>query len=214
MHSTLVVTPQGLPLGVLDLSVWARSGPTKPTKRAKRRPIADKESHKWLTALHESVSITPSEIRLVTIAGSFADIFEFLAEADELDASSVIRAAKPRRVGGEVELLWAHMAKQEVVGTVTVEVAARGGRAARQAEVQVRVAHLTLQPPQRRADDPGIWLSPLQVWALWLHEMAASEGVEPLDWLLLTNVPIQTWQDATERIGWYCLHHTSFGRYQ
>jgi hypothetical protein len=45
----------------------------------------------------------------------------------------------------------------------------------------------------------------LQVWALWLHEDAAPEGVEPLDWLLLTNVPIETWQDATERIGWYCL---------
>jgi hypothetical protein len=34
---------------------------------------------------------------------------------------------------------------------------------------------------------------------------AAPAGVEPLDWLLVTNVPIQTWQDATERIGWYCL---------
>ena len=70
------------------------------------------------------------------------------------------------------------------------------GRAARQAKLQVRVAHLTLQPPQRGADDPGVWLEPLHMWALWLHEMAAPEGVEPLDWLLLTNVPIQTWQDG------------------
>jgi hypothetical protein len=97
------------------------------------------------------------------------------------------------------------MAKQGLVGTVMAEVAARGGKAARQAELRVRVAHLTLQPPQRRAEDTGIWLEPLKVWALWLHEEATPEGVEPLDWLLLTNVSIQTWQDATERIGWYCL---------
>ena len=45
----------------------------------------------------------------------------------------------------------------------------------------------------------------MQVWALWLHEDAAPERVEPLDWLLLTNVPIESWQDVTERIGWYCL---------
>jgi hypothetical protein len=205
MHSTLAVTPQALPLGVLDLSVWARPELEQSAKRAKRRPIAEKESHKWLTALRESVSMTPSEIRLVTIADREADIFELLAEADELSAEYVIRAAQDRRVGGEVGLLWTQMAKQEVVGTVTVEVAARGGKAARQAELRVRVAHLTLQPPQRRADDAGIWLEPLTVWALWLHEEAAPEGVEPLDWLLLTNVPIQMWQDATERIGWYCL---------
>jgi hypothetical protein len=205
MHSTLAATPQGLPLGVLDQQIWARPEPEKDAKPAKRRPIAEKESHKWVAALRESISITPSEIRLVTIADREADIFEFLAEADELSAEYVIRAAQDRRLKGEVGLLWAHMAKQQVVGTVTVEVAARGGRAARQAELQVRVAHLTLQPPQRGADDPGVWLEPLQVWAVWLHELVTPKGVEPLDWLLLTNVPIESWQDATERIGWYCL---------
>src|SRR5215211_2521693 len=205
MHSNLAFTPQGLPLGLLDQQIWARPEPEHAAKRTKQRPIADKESHKWLSALRESVSMTPSEVRLVMIADREADIFEFLAEADELEAEYVIRAAQNRRLAGEVELLWAHMAKQQVVGTVTIEVAARGGRAARQAELRVQVAHLTLRPPQRRADDPGVWLEPLQVWALWLHEAAAPEGVEPLDWLLVTNVPIQTWQDATERISWYCL---------
>ena len=155
MHSTLAATPQGLPLGVLDQQIWARPEPEKGAKRAKRRPIAEKESHKWLTALRETVSLTPSEIRLVTIADREADIFAFLAEADELSAEYVIRAAQDRRLAGEVELLWAQMAKQEVVGTVTVEVAARGGRAARQAELQVRVAQLTLQPPQRVARSGG-----------------------------------------------------------
>jgi hypothetical protein len=86
MHSTLAVTPLGLPLGVLDQQIWARPEPERGAKRTKQRPIADKESHKWLTALRETVSLTPSEIRLVTIADHEADIFEFLAEADELQA--------------------------------------------------------------------------------------------------------------------------------
>src|SRR5262245_16394938 len=161
MHSTLAVTPHGLPLGVLDQQIWARPEAEKDAKRAKQRPIELKESHKWLTALRETITMTPSEIRLVTIADREADIFEFLAQADELAAEYVIRAAQARRLKGEVELLWAHMAKQEVVGTVTVELAARGGKIARQAELQLRVAQLTLQPPQRAADDPSIGLEPL-----------------------------------------------------
>jgi hypothetical protein len=109
----------------------------------------------------------------------------FLAEADELFAEYVIRAAQDRRLSGEAELLWAHMAQQAVIGavigTVTVEVAARGAKPARRADLLVRVAHITLQPPQREADDPGIWLEPLPVWAIWLHEERPPEGVESLD---------------------------------
>jgi hypothetical protein len=205
MHSTLAVTPQGLPLGLLDQQIWARPEPERAAKRTKQRPIADKESHKWLSALRESVSMTPNEVRLVTIADREADIFEFLAQADELEAEYVIRAAQDRRLKGEVELLWAHMAKQEVVGTVTVEVAAQPGKPVRRADLLVRVAQLTLQPPLHDANDPGIWLEPLQVWAIWLHEERPPKGAKPLDWLLLSNVAIETWQDATERIGWYCV---------
>ena len=205
MHSTLAVTPSGLPLGLLDQQIWARPESEQGSRRAKQRPIAEKESAKWLVALRESVTMTPSEIRLVTVADREADIFEFLAEASELEVEYIIRAAQDRRLKGEVSLLWAHMAKQEVVGTVTVEVPKRGTKPARQAEPNVRVAHLRLQPPQRGADDPGVWLEPLEVWAVWLHEERPPAGVEALDWLLLTNVAIENWQAATERIGWYCL---------
>src|SRR5437870_7618992 len=68
MHSTLAFTPQGLPQRLLDQQIWARPEAERAAKRTKQRPIADKESHKWLSALRESVSMTPSEVRLVTIA--------------------------------------------------------------------------------------------------------------------------------------------------
>jgi hypothetical protein len=100
------------------------------------QPKADKESHKWLSALRERVSMTPSEVRLVTIADREADIFEFLAEAGELEAEYVIRAAQDRRLSGEAELLWAHMATQAVVRNGH----GRGGRARRKAGTACRPA--------------------------------------------------------------------------
>jgi hypothetical protein len=43
------------------------------------------------------------------------------------------------------------------------------------------------------------------MWAIWLHEALPPEKVEPIDWLLLSNVAIATWQDTTERIGYSCV---------
>ncbi len=120
LHSTLAFTPQGLLLGVLAQQMWARPEATPAITMHKYRPIAQKESQKWLTAMCETVSMTPSEIRLVTIADREADIFEFLDQATELDAEYVIRAAQDRSVGGQLGRLWAHMAAQEVAGNVIV----------------------------------------------------------------------------------------------
>jgi hypothetical protein len=38
-----------------------------------------------------------------------------------------------------------------------------------------------------------------------LHEDTPPATATPLEWLLLTNVAVRTWQDATERIAWYCV---------
>jgi hypothetical protein len=56
MHSTLAFTPAGLPLGLLAQQIWAR--PQQQTQAHKRtqRPIAEKESYKWLAALQDSVT--------------------------------------------------------------------------------------------------------------------------------------------------------------
>ena len=50
VHSTLAVAPDRLPLGLLAQQVWARD-PAQPGRRATRktRPIAEKESQKWLS---------------------------------------------------------------------------------------------------------------------------------------------------------------------
>jgi Transposase DNA-binding/Transposase Tn5 dimerisation domain len=205
MHSTLAFTPHGLPLGVLAQHIWARPQAAAAKSKRPRRPIAQKESRKWLDALYETVTLVPEEIRLVTIADREADIFEFLDHADELAAEYVIRAAQDRSVGGELGRLWAHMAAQPIAGNVRVRVAAREGQAERTADLRVRVGQVSLQPPLRPADDPGVWLEPLTVWAIWLHEDSPPAPVPPIEWLLLTNRAVQTWQDATERIAWYCV---------
>jgi hypothetical protein len=201
MHTTLAFTAHGLPLGILDQRIWARAD--EPAPRPRRRPIAEKESQKWLSALEESQALTPSEIRLITIADREADLYEFLDRAHDRAAEYVIRATHDRKVASEVGVLWAHMATLPVAGAVTVTLPARPKRPARTADLQVRGGQVTLQPPSRPADDPGVWFEPLTIWAIWLHEPTPPSGAEPVDWLLLTNVAVTTWDEMTERIAWY-----------
>ncbi len=57
VHSALAVTPKGIPLGLLDQSIWTHN----PEERGKRRetrqkPIEEKESYKWLRSMDKSQS--------------------------------------------------------------------------------------------------------------------------------------------------------------
>jgi len=46
------------------------------------------------------------------------------------------------------------------------------------------------------------------LWAVWVSEVAPPTGVEPLDWLLLTTLPVHSLADAQERVAWYRLRWT------
>lgn len=59
-------------------------------------------------------------------------------------------------------------------------------------------AQVTLKPPQRRKH-----LGPVTVWAIWALEVTPPQGIEPLDWMLLTTVPTATFAQAGERLAWY-----------
>ncbi len=51
-HSTLAVTQEGLPLGLLAQDVWARPQTTGEQGATRRKPpLAERESQKWLTSL-------------------------------------------------------------------------------------------------------------------------------------------------------------------
>jgi hypothetical protein len=68
--------------------------------------------------------------------------------------------------------------------------------------VTLRWAALTVPAPQGRPGDP------VTLWAVWVSEVDAPAGVEPLDWLLLTSVPVQSLGDAQERVAWYRVRWT------
>jgi hypothetical protein len=210
MHSTLAMTPQSVPLGLLTQEIWAREAVDPAldaaARRAQRRqsPIETKESYKWLKAVQETTALCPDGVELIHVCDSEADIYEMFQEGQDVGAKMLVRASQDRAVvdsGRMREVL----SQRPVSGFLKVEIPAQRGRAARTATVEVRYGDLTLRPPYR-APTCQAHLQPMTLSMVWVREIDAPATVEkPLEWLLVTNIPVTSFTDAVERVRWYRL---------
>jgi Transposase DNA-binding/Transposase Tn5 dimerisation domain len=215
MHNAVAFTTAGVPLGVLSQSIWARDevpqeGYQEKIERLQVTVIEKKESFKWLLALRETVARTPRGVKVITVADRESDCFEFITEAREHRASFLVRARTNRTLVAEdsegYDSILEALGAAPVLGTLSVEIPSNGKRKARTASVAVCVAHVTIKPPQRRgkAKTSGS-TEPIILDVIAATETHPPPGVEAISWVLLTNLPVNDFTGATEKIEWYGL---------
>ena len=204
-HSTFVVTPEGLPLGLLAQENWVRSAETRGQSEQRReRPIEEKESYKWLKALTESSLDLPPETQLLMVSDRESDVLEYFLHPRPAQVDLLIRAAQNRMVDGSEWLLWQTVRRTPLSGCVTIEVEAKDKQPARTAQCQVRYQGVTVRPPKNRpAHLPK--LKAVTLWAILLEEDAPPAGVTPLQWSLLTTMPVPCFDEACRLIEFYTL---------
>lgn len=204
-HTSLAVSTKGVPLGLLDQQVWSR--PYNPHSRRKENghralPITEKESMKWLKGLRNSLQSQPSW-RTVTICDREADIYELFQEADNLGADFIVRATRDRRLENELGLK-AILLQLPCALQFSLELQRHDGQAARQAQVELRYTTLTLKPPQNRnATNTAFPLAPLTLQVIEVLETTSPAGIAALHWVLLTNLPITSVEDAQQSVRFY-----------
>lgn len=203
VHSTLAFTPERVPLGLVAQEVWARD-PEKVGQRAtrKQRPIAAKESYKWLrslAAVNEARHECPGT-HFVSVGDREADVYDlFVAERVE-GVDLLVRAAWDRRVAHEERYLWATVLAQPVAEIFPVHVPRHGAHPARTAVLTLRFGAVELCPPgHRRAER----LPSVTIWTVHVVEEYPPAGVEPLEWLLLTTWGVPSSIEAQECVEWY-----------
>jgi hypothetical protein len=76
MHTTLALTPHGLPLGLLTHAFFTRpvGEPAHTPNELRQLPIEEKESYRWLEALEQTLALTPEQVQVVTVCDREADI--------------------------------------------------------------------------------------------------------------------------------------------
>jgi len=202
LHSTLAFSTQGTPLGFLDVQCWARD-PADFGKKAKRHrvPIEEKESFKWLKSFRAVAAVQarcPSAT-LVSVGDREADLYELFAEATaQPDGPKLlVRAEHNRQLQAEQQRLWETMQSRPVDGLQALPVPRQGSRAARTAHLCIRHAAVSLVAPTGHKG-PAI-----PVWAVLAQEREAPTGTKPLEWMLLTTVPVTGPEQAIEKLMWY-----------
>ncbi len=214
MHNALAFTTSGVPLGIVSQSIWARreipeEDYQEKIERLQVTAIEEKESSKWLVALRETVERAPAGVPVVTVADRESDFFEFLTQAKELRTKYLIRARTDRKLVPEDSAGCARMLEAlsdaPALGTMAVEVPGNGSRKARTARIEVRVAQVTIQAPQRRGTHAKASGSsePVAVTLIGATEQSPPAGSDSISWVLLTNLPVRDFESATEKVGWY-----------
>jgi hypothetical protein len=170
-------------------------------KHRHQLPIEEKESIKWLVsyrAVADAQKLCPDTV-LVSIGDREADVYELFHEGtqDPQGPKLLVRAERTRNRKVEQEGLWPRMNAEPVAGLFDVAVARRGSRPARTARLQVRFVSVVLSPPGKSG------LPPLNIWAVYAREVGyRAEVKEPIDWMLLTTVRTESFEDACQRLDW------------
>jgi Transposase DNA-binding/Transposase Tn5 dimerisation domain len=201
-HTTLALTAERVPLGLLAQQVWARDGAVRRQQDHKQRPIEDKESQKWLISLDAVIGARTEcpDTHFVSVGDREADVYDLFLVDRPAGVDLLIRAAQDRKADHVEKYLWAAMATAPLAATVTIHIGARAGQLAREATLKIRWKQVRLRPPNSREKDK---LPNITVWAVWAIETSPPPGVEAVEWLLLTTVPISSTDEALERLAWY-----------
>ena len=207
LHPTIAVTPDRLNLGIISAKLWTREDKEGAEKRTDRyRPIEEKESIRWLESYEQALEASKRypEKTIVNVGDRENDIYEIFAKAKEEDniAKFLIRAAYDRNVlknDRDKESLWASVKNTPELGVFKLEIPKSKKREKRTAKLSVHVKKVKLKPTFRR----GKKLPEVEVTAVLLKEKNAPQGVKSIEWLLLTNYPVNGFEDAIMIADWY-----------
>lgn len=216
LHSTLAVTDEGLPLGVLSTRCNAPQGRDKSDERPPAQvPIEEKKSYDWLLAVRdcEVVASGMPHTKLVQIMDREADFFELFDDWRQGARRThlLVRAKHNRRTSAD-ELLFdgvrsseerlrfqLHVGRQSARPKKSKQ-KARPKRAERVAEMTLRHQQVQLPAPRHLHDH-----EPLTLWLVHALEEQPPADVKPIEWFLLTTMEISSSEQAERVLGHYCL---------
>lgn len=230
-HSAIVMDAEnGVPAGFGSLRIWGREPkPLAEVKeediRADRKrqpsyyikdpdtgrtrykyniPITDRdsESGRWIEAARQIRKQLDPDVRIIMVQDREGDMYPLLtlpSEYENLDI--VVRAAKNRVVllpQGKTANLFAYTAAAKVKDTYVISVGKGPRKKARNAKVELRYGKITI----RRPHSPVYPQRTVELYFVRVMERA-EKGVEPVDWLLLTSIRVESVEAARKIVSYY-----------
>ena len=229
VHPMMGFTPDGTPLGIIYAEAWVRDdeSPTPKSQRDNKRkhtPIEEKESVRWVDALRHARDLAEEvpQTQLVSVADSEADIYELFEESrgGPENLSWIVRACQNRALRKDEQHaktaanhLRERVLEEDVLFTHTITVRGRKAkvgcetrgrrqpRKSRQAKMEVRAARVTLRAPWRHDRK----LADISINVVLVTEVDPPAGDTPVEWILLTSLPIDDMEQVWTIVEYYCV---------
>jgi hypothetical protein len=172
----------------------------------------DRESLVWERAV-QAIGPALSESQWIHVGDRGADIFRLLQHIQRQGCDFLIRAAQDRCVQAEqgkeddeeVTRLFQLARSLPAQDNRVKDLPRLHERPARQAFLQVSWAAVLLLPPKNGG---ALHKQAVEAWVVRVWEPEPPDGQEPLEWLLLTSVPVESAEQAWQCVDWYTLRWT------
>jgi hypothetical protein len=205
MHSSMAVTLQGVPLGLTAAKFWSRKqfkgcNALKRKINPTRIPIEEKESYRWLENLRQSSRLLEAPQRCVHIGDRESDIYELFCTAQEEGTHFLVRTCVDRLAGEGGHTVAAAMKRPDGKGTHRLLLQTKDGHA-EEVLVEIRYRRMRILPPIGKQEQ---WPE-LELTVIHAVERGKPKGRDPVQWKLLTSLPVSSLKEATEKLDWYAL---------
>lgn len=216
-HNSLAVAPETKDvLGLCNQVLHRRPYVRKSETRSQRNQRKSRESLLWL----QGTKPLPANWKFVDVCDRGADTSEFIAHEMNSGRRFVIRSSHDRKIlvgHGTPDESESCKLKQFVTtlpqaGTWTLQVTSKSElkspnrkgkkklvkRIQRGAHMAVAFAPIQIAPSKTRKRD-----KPMKVWIIRVWEVDPPQGQERLEWTLITNEPVESFEAAYRVVSWY-----------
>ena len=216
LHSTFVVSTEGLPLGVLNAQFSApQPKPQGDTRPAPSIPIEEKRTFCWIEGLRDCVELNKQlpQTRQICVMDREADFFELFDEQRKTDkVDLLVRSKHDRTIDDEGGHLFESVRASPVCGEMVIQVPrqstrskksrqqAKPGHVQRSATVALRYLDIALRPGVYQKDK-----APIKLTVVHVQETSQPKDDDPVEWFLLTTCDVSTPEQAQQILRWYCL---------
>lgn len=202
VHAMLAVdADSGACLGLVAGEAWNRPGVV--TSRHGDRPLAERESRRWVETAGKARTVLASAAMVTVVSDREGDLFPSWATVPGEDFHVLTRAMVDRPLADPAGgTLFAAAADFPVAGTRVIRLPARWpDRAGRAATLEIRFGAVEIRRPRNEKD--RTLARTVRLRLADVREINPPEGVEPLHWRLLTTHEVAAAADAWRVVTWY-----------
>jgi hypothetical protein len=207
LHNALLVEAETKALlGVAGQTIHYRKPAPKKENRSQRLK-RERESRVWGDVV-DQIGRPPDGAQFIHVFDRGADDFEVFCHLRENRDDWVVRAKSLHRViqtpAGKNLPLNAYLSTLPVGGSYELCLRARPRQPARTAKLEVRFGALSMPVPRHKSPYlKALNPQPIEMYVVWVREVDPPKGVEPIEWVLYTSLPVHTFEDASIIIGYY-----------